>query len=268
MSSAPPSATPSSTGHWYSNIPWTPIIYGVIAIFLGLVVYKVVYILLNNPTTAAINNILKNAGLLFGDFTQGCCEKQDCAKIASQASCEGACGCGWGPLPAPSPPGTPAPPTQIGCQSINSDPVGQGGWYTPECGFGFLFIIGGSAWLISKVVGWFQGGNKTVEAVAAATSTSVEDISKQVRTAVEAVVEDLREKGKLSTNDEIRLAMEHGLSVKVERVAQQVQDLASQMAEITARANAEQAAAREAFTKEGGTDAEAQDITEEVDHAL
>lgn len=119
---------------------WKYAIGGIIVILLGLMAYKIISVLLNNPLTNAVNGLVGDAGLLLKDFTAGCCSQSKCPNIFTKDECQSGCGCGWDDKGSK-------------CSSTTGATVGSGGWNTFKCPFFLTAIIGLGAFLLVKIVG-------------------------------------------------------------------------------------------------------------------
>lgn len=180
---------------------WKYAIGGIIVILLGLMAYKIINVLLNNPLTSAINDLVGDAGLLLSDFTQGCCKQSDCPNIHTKDECESGCGCGWDDKAG-------------NCGSTTGATVGSGGPYTLSCPLFFTLIIGAGAWLLVKIVGGIYSvfkdrqSTKDLNATALLTSQPPDELARKIGNGTRLDYEDWRKeaerKGKKYTIAEER----------------------------------------------------------------
>ena len=135
---------------FFSNIPWTYIIMGIIVVIIALSVKLVIDAIgsVGKPFTDALGPIVNT----LVDITKNCEQQYDCTKIGNCAQCNSTSGCSCSP-------------DQTSCQIISNKPVGSGGWFSLSCGLGILFIDGlvGTLMLslLATIRGWKASANLT-----------------------------------------------------------------------------------------------------------
>ena len=145
---------------------WKYAIGGIIVILLGLMAYKIIGVLLNNPLTKAVNGLVGDVGLLLRDFTAGCCSQSKCPNISTKDDCQSGCGCGWDDKGSK-------------CSSTTGATVGSGGWYSPKCLFFVTALVGLGAYILVKIGGIVRKdkpAKKGVDALAQITGEKTGDI--------------------------------------------------------------------------------------------
>lgn len=120
---------------------WKYAIGGIIVILIGLMAYKIISVLLVNPLTNAVNDLVGDFGLLLKDFTKGCCSQDDCPnKYSTKDDCESGCGCGWDNKASK-------------CANTTDAEVDTGGFISFKCPLFLTLIVGFGAWFLVKIVG-------------------------------------------------------------------------------------------------------------------
>ena len=166
---------------------WKYAIGGIIVILIGFMAYKIIYVILNNPVTNAVNDLVGDVGLVLGDFMEGCCKQSKCPNITTQDDCKKACGCGWDDKGG-------------NCSNTTGATAGTGGALSPQCPFFIYAIIGLGAWCLVKLAGLisnpFKKDKQTTKDLDALTQTTGEktgDVIDRWREAVDISYEKWRE---------------------------------------------------------------------------
>ena len=202
---------------------WKYAIGGIIVILLGLMAYKIISVLLNNPLTKAANELLGDLGLLLKDFTAGCCSQDDCSNISTKDECESACGCGWDDKGGK-------------CSSTTGATVGSGGWVSFRCPFFFTAIVGLGAWLLVKAVGGIRSifkdrqTKRDLDAVTQTTGEKTGDVIKDWRDATDISYEKWKkgQEGKEYTSAEAEYAAKRVVQTKYnQKIVQKLKDAKS-----------------------------------------
>ena len=161
---------------------WKYAIGGIIVILLGLMAYKIISVLLNNPLTNAVNQLVGDVGLLLKDFTQGCCEQSKCPNITTTDECKSACGCGWDDKGGK-------------CNNTTGATANTGGPFTFKCPLFLTAFVGACAWLFVKMVGGIYSAfkdrpsKKDLDALARTTAEKTGDIIDRWRNGVDIAYE-------------------------------------------------------------------------------
>lgn len=165
---------------------WKYAIGGIIVMLLGLMAYKIISVLVNNPVTKAVNELVGDFGLLLKDFTKGCCSQDDCPNISTKDECESGCGCGWDDKGSK-------------CANTTDAKVGSGGLISFDCPLFFTAIVGLGAWILVKFGGFIRGifkdraAKKGLDALAQTTGEKTGDIMRRWREKVDISNERWRE---------------------------------------------------------------------------
>lgn len=232
------------------------IVGGIVAIFVGLVVYKIVHVLLNNPVTSAVSNVLGVAALGLTDFLGGCCSQSAC-DAGTEDACGSQCGCAWD--------------DKRGCINMSGNNVGDGGMFSPKCGF-FAFEIAGiiAAGLVG-IAGLYKAMSnsktetqKALEDSARTSGNSVSDVVKKARSQAEEAVRDAEAKRgeKYSSKADIKYANETALTEVSKKIVESTAPDAATADKIKSRIDADFQARCTETAKDQGVNTD--DIKEEV----
>lgn len=144
----------NGTGKEFHKHFWKYAIGGLIIIITGMVVYKILGVLVNNPLTRAIDKVFGAAGLVVGDFTEGCCTQEDCSTSTEQNTCLAKCGCGWSDAHTDTDPTQ--KPVPAACGSKTNIPVGEGGPMSIQCPLFIFLLIGALVWIVFRGISIFR----------------------------------------------------------------------------------------------------------------
>lgn len=133
----------SESGEEFHKHFWKYAIGGIIVFAIGIMVYKIVYVLFINPVTKGIADLLGPAGILLSDFIVGCCKQSDCVTKLTKEDCKSGCGCGWAD-------------TTNKCSSKTGLKKGEGGWYTRHCPAFITGLIGLIAFSVFKILSFYK----------------------------------------------------------------------------------------------------------------
>lgn len=148
---------------------WKYAIGGIIVILIGFMAYKIIDVIVNNPVTKTINDLVGDAGLLLKDFTENCCSQSDCPNISTQDECESGCGCGWDDKGSK-------------CKSTTGATVDTGAWYSFKCPLFvglcafLLFKLGAGLWRLFKN----RKTKPSIDAASLVTSVPPDELAKKV----------------------------------------------------------------------------------------
>ena len=145
---------------------------------IGFMAYKIIYVILNNPVTNAVNDLVGDVGLVLSDFLAGCCKQSKCPNITTQDDCKKACGCGWDDKGG-------------NCSNTTGATAGTGGWDSPQCPLFITAIIGLGAFILVKGVGGMYSlfkdrqARKALDALTQTTGEKTGDVIDKWREAVD-----------------------------------------------------------------------------------
>jgi hypothetical protein len=116
---------------------WKYAIGGIIVALIGVMVYKIIGVLLNNPITKAVNKLAGAAALFLEDFTKGCCSQDSCGETTID-ECNSSCGCAWDD-------------NNTKCVNTTGNAEGKGGPFTLGCPLFFTAIAGLIAFSVLRI---------------------------------------------------------------------------------------------------------------------
>jgi hypothetical protein len=152
---------------FFSNIPWTYIIMGVIVVIIALSIKLVIDAIgkIGQPIIEAFGSVAKTTA----NVINNCLPQYDCTKIENCDQCNTTTGCS-------------CTPDQKNCQIISGRNAGEGGFFTPSCGLGIGFILYGLASLFLGVLPIIAGwkASPAVEATAKAEGKPSKEVVKEL----------------------------------------------------------------------------------------
>lgn len=163
---------------FFSNIPWTYIIMGIIVVIVAFAIKLVIDAIgsVGKPLIDAVGDIGKSAANILNN-----CEQQyDCTKIGNCDQCKSTTGCS-------------CTTDQKSCVIVSGKDAGGGGWFTPSCALGIGLILYGIASLIMTILpiiaGWKASPN--VDKIANAENKPPADVAKELVNETQADVKEI-----------------------------------------------------------------------------
>ena len=163
------------------------IIYIVLLILAGFVVYVILNTLLNSDLARKLSDFFGDANDAFKSLMDGCKKQSDCETFGSKDDCKGGNGCAWG--------------KEKTCKISTGKKPGEGGFYKPGCALGMSILIRYIAMGIMSLVGLltlafnsFRSTKTPADTVALATGETHAEVRKEMLDEIKDTLRDAEEK--------------------------------------------------------------------------